>query len=199
MKLLIATEFPPDAKGGGPAVVRQMLSPPARLTKIFWWSVNRANAKILEGVTGECWRIADATGFPAGKLSPSRNLTHVKAWLMEHFWAPLAARSFSRAIDRIQPDCIWVIPHDWSILPIHKVLVDKVGSKNTNIERRRFHTTIQDYPDAHGHSLLWGNAICDRLNRMQDDLYRLATSRDATSIPMPVSYTHLTLPTNREV
>ena len=36
-RLLVATEFPPNAAGGGAAIVRQMLREwPAE--KLFWWS-----------------------------------------------------------------------------------------------------------------------------------------------------------------
>ena len=41
------------------------------------------------------------------------------------------------------------------------------------------------------------DAIYDRMNRPSDRLHGLQEVR--TDIPGPVSYTHLTLPTNREV
>ena len=37
MNLLVATEFPPNASGGGPAVVRQMLKN-WPVEKLCWWS-----------------------------------------------------------------------------------------------------------------------------------------------------------------
>lgn len=203
MKLLVATDFPPDAKGGGPAVVRQMLENfPG---EIHWWSGRKAESRGGFSVTS-------SKSFPPGKLMPSRKLTHLKACLMEHLWAPLAARDFRRTIERVQPDCIWVIPHDWSILPIHRVLgansqvakpktqspngksqtpnpKSEITNRQSPLANRKspipsWHTTIQDYPDAHGHPAAWGRGVCERLTGSQDDLYRSATSRDATSLPM---------------
>ena len=37
MKLLVATEFPPDAAGGGAAIVRQMLL--GFPGEVHWWSI----------------------------------------------------------------------------------------------------------------------------------------------------------------
>jgi len=176
--VLVATDFPPDAPGGGPAVLRQMLAGlPANL---HWWSVRCPQAE----VSASHFLLSSQTCFPAGKLLPMRKWTHHKAWLMEHLWAAGAARSLQRTINRVQPDLIWVIPHDWSIFPLHRVLITQCEIPNTKCEIPKFHVTIQDYPDAHDHGRIWGHARVTRMARMQEELYAKASSRDATSLPM---------------
>lgn len=173
MRLLVATEFGLDAPGGGPAVVRQMLR--GFPGEIYWWSVGGRDhgPMIHEGV-----RAAAGAAFPAGKLMPARRATRFKAWAMEHIWAPAAERSFRHQIARWRPDRIWVIPHNWSIIPLQQALV-RSGAIET-----AYHATVQDYPDAHFHGRLWGWARAERMARMQEDIYRFATTRDATSYPM---------------
>lgn len=227
MILLIATEFPPDAAGGGPAVVRQMLT--GFPGEIHWWSVRPGRMRNLPprkrvllvraskgsqkgegrgsdqvrcgmGNDKECqvslhdsgavvrrvvdetdcrddFSVTSCTSFSPGKMFPNRRLPRLKAWLMENVWAPFAVRSFTNAIKQVHPDCIWVIPHDWSIFPLYKVLV-------RNEETTRFQVTIQDYPDAHHHGSVWGYQRAARMASMQEELYAKATSRDATSLPM---------------
>ncbi len=176
MKLLVASEFGVDAPGGGPAVVRQMLR--GFPGEICWWSVKgRSHGELVhEGV-----RVARAVAFPAGKFIPARKATHLKAWCMEHVWSPLASRHLAAWVSSCQPDCLWVIPHDWSILPLHRVLVSSRERFGLQI---RYHVTIQDYPDAHFHGRDWGWERAERMARMQEEIYRHATSCDATSYPM---------------
>ena len=94
---------------------------------------------------------------------------------MENFWAPLAARDLERTIHQVKPDCIWAIPHDWSIIPLWQVM----RSRET-----RWHVTTQDFPDVHGHGKLWGEDLVQRMARVQVEIYSRADSRDATSLPM---------------
>jgi len=171
MKLLIATDFPPDAPGGGPAVVRQMLK--GFSGEIHWWSCRSAKA----GSSEFDFKVLSSASFPSGKLQPARRWTHLKAWLTEHIWAPLAARSLQKTIRRVQPDCVWAIPHDWSILPLHAVLSSEKFKMN-------LHVTLQDYPDVHGHAERWGKERVALMAKLQEELYILADSRDATSLPM---------------
>lgn len=171
MKLFIATEFPPDALGGGPAVIRQLLRDfPG---EIHWWSVRRGG----DAASAFGFSVSSSQCCDPGKLMPARKLTRLKAWLMEHLWAPLAARSLRAALARVKPDCIWVIPHDWSIFPLHELLKTSTG-------RPKLHVTIQDYPDAHDHARVWGEGRVGRMVRMQEELYVRADSCDATSLPM---------------
>lgn len=196
MKLLVATAFPPNAPGGGPAVVRQMLRglapsalrpPPSSMiapppatpdSQLFWWSCH-ADKETHFG--------QEVSGFSCAaipsKLMPTRRFTKLKACVLEHVWAPWAAAHLRRTIARLSPECIWVIPHDWSIFPLWRVMVNSEW-RMANGQRPRIHVTIQDYPDAHHHGALWGEARAKRMARMQEDIYRLATNRDATSHPM---------------
>lgn len=194
MKLLVATEFPPDAPGGGPAVVRQMLRDfPG---EVHWWSVrplanettgngltttNQANT-VVRNHSGLSFQLSGSHSCPPGKLMPAKKLPRIRAFLMEHLWAPRSVRSLRETIARINPDCIWVIPHDWSIIPLSQVMV-KRGSK---VEDRqpRVHVTIQDFPDCHGHGGLWREDRARRMARMQEQIYAAADSADATSHPM---------------
>lgn len=173
MKLLVATEFAHDAPGGGPSVVRQMLNgfADSEKSQLFWWALRRPSPLTeSSNISGSF-----APPFPS-KLYPTRRFTHLKANILERLWAPLAAAHLRKTIRALRPDGMWVIPHNWSIPPIAKALG---AGKLPN-----FHTTIQDYPDVHGHYLLWGAGVCERLNRSQDNLFKRAASRDATSLPM---------------
>lgn len=173
MKLLVATDFPPDAPGGGPAVIRQMLrSFPGQ---IYWWSCRRS--------------LARASGFPPQpvlehahasprRLFPQKRLTRWKAIAMRTLWAPYAAHSLTNFLRKISPDCVWAIPHDWSILPLYRVLLRETPSP------LHLHTTIQDFPDIHHHGADWGPKIVSTLVHQQEALYANADSADATSLPM---------------
>jgi len=174
MNLLVATEFPIDAPGGGPSVIRQMLKGFAGT--VHWWSVRPAlsstSTRSVDDVS-----IGQQSCCPPGKLMPAKRMTRLKARLMQSIWAPIAAANLKAAIQRIQPDRIWVIPHDWSILPLHTTLLrGRVGIP--------WHTTIQDYPDIHHHSHTWGRTITEKMARHQEALYAKAVTRDATSYPM---------------
>jgi hypothetical protein len=78
-----------------------------------------------------------------------------------------------------------VIPHDFSIFPLAKVFAnDELQMKDG--KAIRVHVTVQDYPDAHFHGRIWGEARVQRMARMQEFIYKSATNRDATSLPMLV-------------
>ncbi len=190
MNLLVSTEFPPDAAGGGAAVVRQMLR--GFTGKVYWWSVRKSEngnreTEILGGLEIE----RHFCGCPPGKLMPSRKLTRLKAWMMEHLWSPLAARDLRRAIEQVKPDCIWVVPHDWSILPIHQALVGSMPNWKCG-SGRGFHTSIHDYVDVHNFAQRAGMSRITRMARMQTELYALATTRDAICSPMACDLAHIT-------
>jgi hypothetical protein len=176
--VLIATEFPPDAPGGGPAVVRQMLQ--GFPGKVHWWSARGSFEG--HGLKVEGLKIVSCACFPPGKLMPAKKLPKLKAWLMENFWAPLAARDLERTIREVKPDCIWVIPHDWSIIPFWRAIRSR--ESRAGGREMRWHVTTQDFPDVHGHAKLWGEDLVQRMARMQVEIYSRADSRDATSLPM---------------
>lgn len=169
MKLLVAFEFPANATGGGPAVVRQLLQGwPAE--DLFWWSCfPERDARFGQAVGGSaCARI------PV-KLRPHFRYTRLKSWLLERAWAPFAAAHLRRTIRAVRPDAIWAVPHNWAILPQTTVLpAAGVG----------FHVTFQDYVDVHRQVESFGPARCRRMAGLADALYARATTRDATSHPM---------------
>ena len=168
-RLLVATEFPPNASGGGPAVVRQMLKGwPAE--RLFWWSCLPERNQHF----GQCIREIHCASIPA-KLLPNRKLTGLKSQMLETFWTPWAASHLTRTLKTEAPDVVWIIPHNWSILPIAKAM---------NNWRGRFHVTMQDYVDVHGNPQRFGSERCRRMMEQADHLYASATTRDATSHPM---------------
>lgn len=181
MKLLVATEFNPNAPGGGPAVVRQMLRGfREQGHHLHWWACRRetkpAGTLTVDGLHG--------ASIPA-RLTPARILPRFKALILERAWSPWAARNLQHVIAALSPDCTWVIPHDWSIPPIHSVLM---GSGR----KIRWHATIQDYPDVHGHASRWGTRRTMRMAAQQRSLYMGAATRDATSLPMLEDLLHAT-------
>jgi hypothetical protein len=169
VKLLIATELPPNASGGGPAIVRQLLRDwPA--DDLFWWScLPERNQHFGQKVAHHfCATIPR-------KLMPHRRLTRAKSALLDWFWTPFASAHLRKTIYEVQPDVIWAIPHNWSIRPLARVLPKSgVG----------FHVTLQDYVDIHGQPERFGNARCRRMAEEADRLYAAASTRDAISHPM---------------
>lgn len=97
---------------------------------------------------------------------------------MRTLWVPYAACSLKRLIRNVSPDCVWAIPHDWSIFPLAKILLRE------NRGFARLHTTIQDFPDAHFHTARWGPQTVFRMVREQEALFAKSDSADATSLPM---------------
>lgn len=174
MTLLVATDFDPNAAGGGPSVVRQMLKGfRAAGHRIHWWSCRRSSPSgqqfAVDGVS--------QAALPA-KLMPARRIPQLKARILSRIWAPYAASSLRWTIKSVQPDCVWAIPHNWSILPLYRILALRRS------RRFRLHTTIQDYPDIHGNELVWGEEIATSMTSYQLRLYSDADTRDATSLEM---------------
>jgi len=168
-KLLVATEFPPNASGGGPAVVRQMLAgyPTDRLS---WWSVRSdSNKKFGQNVGAH--RVAR---LPE-KLYPYRRLPVLKSGILENFWAPWAARHLRKTIEDLKPEAIWIIPHDWSIFPLAGALL---GNGD------QFHCSIHDYVGIHDQPRRFGANRCERMAGLVDQLYVQADTRDAICQPM---------------
>lgn len=173
MKLLVATDFPPDAPGGGPAVIRQMLR--GFGGQVYWWSCRPSPHSSVPGFASRVTKLIYAS---PGKLFPQKRCRRLKGLAMQVLWAPYAARSLRDFLGKTAPDCVWAIPHDWSIFPLHKALLDS-GHRHW-----RLHTTIQDFPDIHHHSSEWGSKVVSALVRKQEALFASADSADATSLPM---------------
>lgn len=169
MKLLVATEFPPNASGGGPAIVRQMLRHwPAE--NLFWWScLPETDARF-----GQRVREHRCAAIPA-KLYPQRKFAALKSALLEHVWSPGAANHLRRTLRELRPDAVWVIPHNWSIPPLHAAIT---GTPQPG------HVSLHDYVDVHDNPRRFGAARCARLARQADELYAGATTADAISREM---------------
>jgi hypothetical protein len=169
IRLLIASEFPPNASGGGPAVVRQMLREwPAG--QLGWWSCREDETARF----GQQCAQSFCAAIPR-KLMPHRRFSRMKSWILGRLWRPLASRHLKKAVAQFQPDAIWAVPHNWAIGPLADALPPSgVG----------FHVTIQDYVDVHGQPERFGPGICAALARDAERLYAAATTRDATSHPM---------------
>ncbi len=168
-KILVATEFPPNASGGGPAVVRQMLKGwPS--DKLCWWSCLSDSTANFGREVGT-HRIAQ---IPS-RLYPHEKFTHLKGWLLETLWTGWAARQLRGAIRDLRPDVIWAIPHQWAISPLAAALPNSgVG----------FHVTVQDFPDSQSYIARLGAGRSARFAAEARLLYQAATTRDATSHPM---------------
>ena len=168
-RLLVATEFPPNAPGGGPAVVRQMLRDwPAE--QLYWWScLPERDQTFGRRVAGQ------AVAYIPGKLYPSRRWCGQKSWVLEQLWTPWATRHFRRTLGQWQPDVVWVIPHGWAIPPLAKVLPrDGTG----------MHVSIHDYADCGSMVRTFGGGPTRRMLAGADRLYAGATTRDAICQPM---------------
>jgi hypothetical protein len=169
VKLLVATEFPPNASGGGPAIVRQMLrGRPA--DELFWWSCLPDSDQRFGQIVARHFRAT----IPR-KLLPHSRLTRTKSTLIDWFWRPFASTHLKKTIRQVQPDVTWAIPHNWSIPPLASGLpTSGVG----------FHVTVQDYVDVHRQQEKFGHTRCHQMAEEADRLYATATTRDATSHPM---------------
>ena len=165
----MATEFPPNASGGGPAVVRQMLKdwPAAQLG---WWScLPERDQRFGQKVSFH------RTARIPGKMYPQRKLPRVKSWLLENLWARWAAQHFRRTVAEFAPEAIWVIPHLWAIPPLGAAVPDSPTG---------YHGTMQDFRDLQRNLPQLGAGRGARLARGTERLYQKATTRDATSHPM---------------
>ena len=173
-KLLVATEFPPNASGGGPAVVRQMLKdwPSEQLS---WWSCFPDENQRF----GQRTASNHVAAIPK-KLLPQRRVSKLKSALLNTIWVPWATRHFRQTLALEKPDVVWVIPHNWSILPIANVLTGRTPGMSSP----PFHVTVQDYAEAHHQANKFGNQCCHSMVTGAERLYATATTRDATSHPM---------------
>jgi hypothetical protein len=168
-KLLVATEFPPNASGGGPAIVRQMLrSWPAE--NLFWWSCFAGQAAQF----GQAVKAHEIAYLPK-RLYPHRRYRAFKSWILETLWTPWAASHLRSSIDKFEPDVIWCIPHGWSILPLGMVLLKRQAA---------FHVSVHDYADINSCIFRFGFRRARKMAAVADRLYASARTRDAISESM---------------
>ena len=108
-KLLVATEFPPNASGGGAAIIRQMLKG-WPVEKLFWWSCQPENSRHFGQQVA-----SHAVARIPPKCYPIRRLRPQKSWFLENIWSHWAASHLKKTLAELQPEAVWVIPHGWSI------------------------------------------------------------------------------------
>lgn len=169
-RLLVATEFPPNAPGGGPAVVRQMLKE-WPIEHLHWWSC-RPDHDLRFGQRVARLHIANIPSL----LNPGRRLVTLRNLALESIWSRWAAVHFRNSLRAAHPEIVWVIPHGWSIPPLAKVLLPRGDVP--------FHVTLQDYMDHNGMKRRFGPKRATMFATLADSLYATATTRDATSHPM---------------
>jgi glycosyltransferase involved in cell wall biosynthesis len=168
-RLLVATEFPPNASGGGPAIVRQLLRNWPH-EKLFWWACFPDDAVKF----GQTVKAHQTASIPK-RLYPHRRYRALKSWLLEQLWAPWSASNLHKTIDTFKPDVIWCIPHNWSIPPLGKVFARSEIA---------FHVSIHDYPDINSCIFRFGLRRARKMAAVADQLYAQATTRDAISEAM---------------
>ena len=98
-RLLVATEFPPNASGGGAAVVRQMLKD-WPVDRLFWWSPLPDNDPMFWPTGGgalHCYHSAQI-------ISPSPLVSH-KIMVAGTFLEPLGCSPFPQDTVVIQTGC----------------------------------------------------------------------------------------------
>jgi hypothetical protein len=165
----VATEAPPNASGGGGAIVRQMLKewPQDRL---FWWSCVPDNDPRF-GQQVAAHRVARIPW----KLYPHRRWRAQKSWLLKNFWSPWAAHHFRKTLSEFKPDAVWVIPISWSIPPLARVLLPSgIG----------FHVSVHDYPDCNNWVEQFASDYTRHFMALTESLYARAATRDAISRSM---------------
>lgn len=171
--LLIASEFPADAPGGGAAIVRQMIKGfPNR--QIGWWSLlpwktsqNRTPIDIQPKY--RAW-----SGIPV-RFYPQRRFNSAKGWLFETVLARQAAQSLDRFINSLNPKAVWCIPHQLSIPPLLEALAARGD---------RLHVSVHDYPHTQGGVDRLGVGRAQRFFFTLQKLFSIARSRDVISTEM---------------
>jgi len=88
---------------------------------------------------------------------------------LEWFWVPKAVKELKEYIRDQNPDMIWILGYSWSIPVLHKVMKDV---------RIPWHITVHDLADSTGQVQSLGPNRAARFQKMVDDLYAGASSRD---------------------
>ncbi len=164
-KLLVVAEFPPNA----PTLNVQCLKGfPAE--QIYWWSCMPETTSIY----GQKYSQHFYCRLPR-RLLGRRRLPRLKAWFVENFWVPYAARHLRRTLATVKPDRVWLNLYGWAIAPIWCSGI--VGTAPS-------HVTIWDFPDTEADQKRWGSSRCLRALQQALSVYRACTSCDAISEPM---------------
>lgn len=168
-RLLVATESPPNASGGGGAIERQMLKG-WPVERVFWWSCLPDRDKRF-GQRVAAHRVAN---IPP-KFYPHRRFRAPKTWLLKYIWSCWAAYHFRKTLTVFKPDMVWVIPVSWSIPPLVKALLPS---------GLPYHVSVHDYADCRNWAQSFGPGEARRFQAQLELLYARANSRDGIYYPM---------------
>src|SRR5690606_7160093 len=92
-------------------------------------------------------------------------------------WVPWASKILKQTLQQMRPDAIWIIPHAWSISPLHNVLRStKVG----------YNASIHDFADVHSFPTQVGLRQARRVTKQVETLYACADTCDVISDEMRV-------------
>ena len=162
-KILVATAFPPSVPGGSPWVFDQLIRgiPPG---KVSWWACGGTPPPDAS-VPREQFR----SGELPPRLQPHRRFVQVKRLLLEYAWVPAAARGLRAFIEEQRPDLLWILPYAWAAPVLHRAL------KGLKIP---YHCTVHDFADTAGGIGSLGLNRAHRFQRLIEELYAGAVSRD---------------------
>jgi len=165
-KILFIHDYRPDARLLADLVRQLFLGWPAE--RLVWW-----HCRDSELYAAPDLRAANVHrfGLPP-RLVPNVRLGPAKSFLLEHFWAPRAARHLQAAIDREKPDVICVLLFGWCIPVADKIRLP-AGA--------RLHVALWDFPDTQAGQKTLGVARSQRFAEMMFELVRRADSFDGIS------------------
>ena len=163
-KILFVHDYRPDSLVTAD-LIRQLFRgyPPAQLA---WWSCRRTGLHAKPDMqAGQLYK------FPL----PERLVPHVrgnqtKAWLLENFWVPRAARHLTRTIAGVKPDLVCGLLYGWSVPVLQKTKLPA---------GQRLHVSLWDFPDTAGGQKTLGAARSHRFVEAIHQLVRRADSFDA--------------------
>jgi hypothetical protein len=161
-KILFVHDYRPEARALTDLMRQLLLGYPTQ--NLHWWHCR--NTPLYEKpdlrastVNGCC--------IPE-KLVPNVRWAKTKAFILENFWAPRAARHLEKTIAEVRPDVVWILLFAWTI-PV--------------VERTRFpagtriHASLCDMPDTNGMKRIWGEARCRRFMNTAIRILNRAESR----------------------
>ena len=165
----MVAEFAPGASGGDWVNIKQHFRG-LDWSQIYWWSF----VGQLKASPREFGGRHSAFNAPA-RLMPNRRYNAIKAWLVETFIIPAAARHLLKFIEAVQPDFVFLMSHGWMVAVGHAVMPRT---------KMHWHMALYDMPDVDGIVQRQGRARTDRLTRMTDEVYQQASSRSVISPAM---------------
>jgi glycosyltransferase involved in cell wall biosynthesis len=168
-RLLIATEFGPDAHGGGGSLMRQLLRGFPN-EQISWWSCHPELPRQTQGLPVRHFH------YPApARLYPYRRLAKLKSVILELIWVGRAVANLKKTIAIAQPDRLWFNLHTWAI-PVIQRAYPALGLP--------FHVSLWDYPDVETSQPVFGKQRLARWRRTVEAIVKSSTSCDVISESM---------------